>query len=347
MPKYTHQTISTYPDSEGSNGYGVQVTAWTDEAWNRAQDAYRKYQEDQEWQRSHPFLAGLRNFGTKALDGVGSFINDEILLNKGGVRTKNYQRALQSNPNFSNDWDMASNIGEFVNVSTGGLLNRLSPTQNLRLIYDGFTGENINPLDPNSSWWGNTGIVSQSFAQDHPYLSFGINGLADGLAFKGMARGHRYLTEPIVKTGAEAEVTTTRLSPYVIKRSTIEPSEMTLRNQVPTFLKTSYLGTDSNGLYMYRQPKVLIPRNPVRTFKAISNKLAQNHYFPFEHQNMEGRGFLNILNNTVLSDFGLTGYGQIGRTLFGKPVIVDMARESIPDFMIAMQKKGGKLNEKG
>ena len=66
--------------------------------------------------------------------------------------------------NFSNDWDMASNIGEFMNVATGGLLNRLSLTQNARLIYDLATGEDVNPLHYGSSWWGNTGIVPQSFA---------------------------------------------------------------------------------------------------------------------------------------------------------------------------------------
>lgn len=87
-PKYTRQTAGTYPDPSGTGGYGVQVTAWTDDAWNRAQEARRKYQADQEWQRAHPFLAGAR----RAIDGIGNFINDEIFLNKGNIRVKNAQR---------------------------------------------------------------------------------------------------------------------------------------------------------------------------------------------------------------------------------------------------------------
>jgi hypothetical protein len=102
-----------------------------------------------------------------------------------------------------------------------------------------------------------------------------------------MAKGTKYLTEPIITSGSESpEVVTTRLSPYVIKHSTIEPSEMEIRNSIPTFLKTKYLGIDSNGLYVYKQPKVFIPKNPVRTFRSISNSLVNNHYFPFEHENM-------------------------------------------------------------
>lgn len=82
---YTRETTSTTPDG------GVQVTAWTDEAWNRAQEAQRRYQEDQEWQRNRPTLAWMRNAGRNVLDGVGRFVNDEILLNPGNIRVRNAQ----------------------------------------------------------------------------------------------------------------------------------------------------------------------------------------------------------------------------------------------------------------
>lgn len=108
------------------------------------------------------------------LDRVGQFINDEILLNKDNIRVKNYQRAETRNPNFSGDWNMASNIAEGVNVMSGGFLNRLSPTQNIGLIIDAVQGDNIM-----QSWLGNSGITSDNFAQNHPYLTFGINFLGD------------------------------------------------------------------------------------------------------------------------------------------------------------------------
>ena len=104
------------------------------------------------------------------LDRVGQFINDEIFLNKGNIRVRNYRKAEARNPNFSRNWDMASNIAEGVNVMSGGFLNRLSPTQNIGLIIDAAKGKNF--MD---SWLGNSGIVSDNFAQNHPYWTFGIN----------------------------------------------------------------------------------------------------------------------------------------------------------------------------
>lgn len=87
-PKYTRQTTETHPDPTGSYGQGLDVIAWTDDAWNREQEARRRYQADQEWQRAHPFLAGARNF----LGRAGQFVNDEISLNKGNIRVRNAQR---------------------------------------------------------------------------------------------------------------------------------------------------------------------------------------------------------------------------------------------------------------
>lgn len=114
------------------------------------------------------------------LDRVGQFINDEILLNKDNVRVKNYQRAEARNPNFSGDWDMASNIAEGVNVMSGGFLNRLSPTQNIGLIIDAAQRDNVI-----QSWFGNSGITSDNFAQNHPWLSAGINLVGDGGIYLG------------------------------------------------------------------------------------------------------------------------------------------------------------------
>ena len=92
----------------------------------------------------------------------------------GQRRVNNYRKALQRNPQFSDNWDMASNIAEGVNIMSGGIFNRLSPTQNIGLIIDTANGKNFM-----NSWFGNSGIVSDNFAQQHPYLSFGINALGD------------------------------------------------------------------------------------------------------------------------------------------------------------------------
>lgn len=105
---------------------------------------------------------------------IGKFINDELLLNKGNIRVINYRKALQKNPNFSHDWDMVNNGYDFLNMSSAGLLNRLSPTQNIGFAIDAAQGDNLW-----DSWLGNSGIVSDKFMQEHPWWSLAINGAGD------------------------------------------------------------------------------------------------------------------------------------------------------------------------
>ena len=106
-------------------------------------------------------------------------------LNNAGVfsdlRTKNYQNALRRNPNFGNDWNMFNNIMEFTNIATGGAANRLSLTQNARLLYDigdAIFGDGSWDTVGNSIL-GNNGIVSDKFAAEHPYWTMAINGVGD------------------------------------------------------------------------------------------------------------------------------------------------------------------------
>lgn len=111
------------------------------------------------------------------LQKVGRFINDEILLNKDNIRVNNYRRAMQRNPNFAQDWDMATNIYDFVNTASAGLINRFSPTQNIGFAIDAVQGDNLW-----DSWMGNSGIVSDRFMQEHPWWSMAINGVGDILS---------------------------------------------------------------------------------------------------------------------------------------------------------------------
>lgn len=76
---------------------------------------------------------------------------------------------------------------EALNAITGGMLNRLSASQNLRFGYDLLTG---NFADAGRGFvYGNNGVVSDSFAQQHPYWSMLINGAADVGAAGGFGSG--------------------------------------------------------------------------------------------------------------------------------------------------------------
>lgn len=260
-------------------------------------------------------------------------ISDPIF---GQSRVTAYQKAMNENPNFSRDWDMAANIGEHLNATTGGLLNRISPTQNARFVYDLFKG---NPVfDYNNSWWGNSGIVSDDFAQQHPYISLAVNGLTDIATAAGVPRFYRYANTPkLIGEGAEARVYAKPFSRYVYKYADIEPEQMALKNQVPYFAKNKYMGMSDDNLHIYRQSKLNIPNNPDVEFRQIVKGLTHKHnYNPFTHEFLEGLGLRN--GDYVLSDFGKTGAGQIGRTWFTRrPRIIDMAVETVDDFNEAME----------
>lgn len=67
------------------------------------------------------------------------------------------------------------NPTDYVNILTAGGLNNFSPTQWIRRAYDASTGN----LTFDNWIYGNNGIVSDSFAENHPFLSTGINFATD------------------------------------------------------------------------------------------------------------------------------------------------------------------------
>lgn len=73
----------------------------------------------------------------------------------------------------------SEDIPAYANALTGGFLLNLSPSQWARRGYDAVTGN----LTPESWFGGNNGIVSNNFAQQHPYLSTGANVLFDAALF--------------------------------------------------------------------------------------------------------------------------------------------------------------------
>lgn len=268
---------------------------------------------------------------------IGNFINDEILLNKNNQRAELYSKAMEANPDFSKNWDMASNISEHYNALTGGLLNRLSPTQNIRLAYDLYNNGDV--FKYGGSWWGNSGILSNNFTKQHPFLSTLINGVGDVSLYTGANSFYKWGTTPrVIGEGAEARVVTSPFSPYVTKYTIIPRSDMHIRGMVPGFLRSTYLGRNSLGENVFRQPKVFVSKNYQKPFKAISDKLVSRGYKMYTHPNLLEPAF--IKNGLALSDFGP---GQIGRTWYGKPVIIDMSVETVPDFMVNIEKNGGKL----
>ena len=76
-----------------------------------------------------------------------------------------------------------------LNAMTGGIMNRFSPTQNIRALYDTYQllNGNISRTDwQNNLIYGNNGIVTDNFYNNHPITSTIINGLVDGVNLRNL-----------------------------------------------------------------------------------------------------------------------------------------------------------------
>lgn len=221
-----------------------------------------------------------------------------------------------------------------------GISNMLSPSQYFGAIFD--YAQRERPFWE-SIWYGNSGFMPDNFARENPRTSTLLNMFGDTVLGIGGSKFYSWGTESRFHYGNETPIVeTTYFSPKVTKHSMISPSEMHVRNNTTGFVKSSFKGTDADGLYIYTQPKMWFPKNPKVAFNRILNNAVKKGYEVISHPNLQGPALLNKRFNRVISDFGETGRGQVGWTWRG-PGFSDAAFETIPEFMIAMEKNGGKL----
>lgn len=249
-------------------------------------------------------------------------------------RLKAFNKAYSHNPHFMDNWQLANNIVEGVHNLTGGILNRLSPTQNIGFIIDAIKGKNLL-----QSHMGNSGIVSDNFANKYPLLSTAINMAGDLGLSAGMSSLYRYGTtlRPI-GNGAEAEVYSAPLSRYVYKLTSIEPDYMDLKHQVPEVLPSEYMGTTESGLYIYRQPKAFIPKKYPKKLDNMYKRMIRKQWFPFQEE--DGiYDFIDPANQLVVTDLGP---GNIG-WYRGRYRIIDPSVLPLDEYTEMFYKTGGKF----
>lgn len=107
---------------------------------------------------------------------------DDLVVTSQGPRVKPGQLHKYQEP-----WDDE----KFINAVTVGGLNNLSPSQWVRRGYDLVNGN----LTADSWLNGNNGIVSNKFAQDHPYYSMLFNAVGDGLIGASTVQSARVLNQ--------------------------------------------------------------------------------------------------------------------------------------------------------
>lgn len=221
--------------------------------------------------------------------------------------------------------------------------DKVKKYQNMQDFYNNnFFGYGVfgNPTnyDPRTSQ-GQAAIQSNFDYAKSNAQTFGES-VATGVVLDGAAMAIKYGTTPVkIGSGAEAVVKSAPLSTKVTKTTTIPRAEMHLRNTVPGALKSRYIGTQ-NGLTTYTQSKIriLTKEQIAKASKAIESRMNKKGWRRVIHQNLDGLGFTN--GKHVISDLGP---GNIGRDWLGRPRLVDFAMETVPEFRIAMQRRGGTI----
>lgn len=179
------------------------------------------------------------------------------------------------------------------------------------------------------------------------YAKSNVQNFATTLLTTGVGEGATQavkwaVTPTKIGQGAEAVVSSAPLSTKVTKITTIPRSEMHIRNTVPIALRSSYIKT-ANGLTTYTQPKVrILSREQLaRASKTLEKKMNRKGWRKITHPNLQGDGYTN--GKLVATDIGP---GNVGRNWLGQLKLVDFSLETIPQFKMAMQKRGGKMINK-
>lgn len=254
----------------------------------------------------------------------------------GKSRIKGVRRALERNPNALDNYNIFDNITDFYRIGSGGMINRLSPTQNLRLLYDVATGENV--VD---SMLGNHGILPDKTAEEYPWLSFILNGVVDAGTGLGIRKSVDYSQgyKPIGKgSSSEVYVSNNPLKrKYVYKVSSITPEEMAEINELPRTVPSEYVSKWTNGRNIYKQKRVTPTSNPnLQSFNRLARaKGFIQRLFPGDTETV----YHNPITNKVMLDLP----GNWGIDKFGRTVSFDPAVLNLEDYL-SMLKKGGQLN---
>lgn len=176
------------------------------------------------------------------------------------------------------------------------------------------------------------------------YAKSNVKNFAETLVTTGLTEGAgqviKWATTPTkIGSGAEAVVSSAPVSTKVTKVTTIPKSEMHVRNTVPGALKSTHVGS-KNGLHTYTQSKVKIlsKEQLIKATGQLEKLMSKSGWRKITHPNLQGLGFTN--GRYVVSDLGP---GNVGRDWLGRLRLADFSVEPIPQFRLAMQRKGGVL----
>lgn len=116
----------------------------------------------------------------------------EKMINQAIASNANANRAFEREYGRLNDKEIQNITGfqnyidDRLNTYTGGLWHLALPSHDMGMVREAFSGQGINafnPFDSNSAYWDNSGIFSEEFNQEHPFLSSLTNAGVDIFGF--------------------------------------------------------------------------------------------------------------------------------------------------------------------
>lgn len=228
-----------------------------------------------------------------------------------------------------------------------GIFNVIDPTQYVGALIDKAQGE--RDFLP-GLWYGNSGLVPDDFAEEHPYATWMFNTLGNIALGKGTTSIYKWGTTPSkIGSGAEFDVYSAPFWRHVKKVGEVPPEEVALKNSVEGTIPLKYKGIDLDGFHVYTQDKAIVPKkipklhNRMKLYRKIMN---DGNYLPGPYdRNTRMLDFISKDGQYAITDLGEgnIGYRNWFDYLVGNPSVIDGSVLEIDDYLLLYNKKGGKL----
>lgn len=268
-----------------------------------------------------------------------TIIGSNVRMNDDGTFTDDYTRAfddLTITPNgprvkpgqlykYQEPW----NDEKFVNAITLGGLNNLSPAQWIRRGYDLATGN----LTTDSWLNGNSGIVPDSYAKEHPLMSIAANGLVDFWTLGGSK-----LLKSALSTGTKLNPAQfTKYEPQPVQEPLIKPQPVPKQfeiEEIPGYQLKSLMRGNALEKQLSKQGTISV--NSIRAHankaseveKSVIDKILSSEEFVGQ-KSIDYNKFRKAVHNNLITydripdaryeDFGISRLG------FEEPTSIDRA----------------------
>lgn len=165
-----------------------------------------------------------------------------------------------------------------------------------------------------------------------------IGGGAAGMTRNLITKGTALRNLLPYRIGQGAEATVIRNTPGTVAKITHGTrGEMLRRNGVPNFLPLKFRGYVTHGYkrlpaFTQRKVRVLTEKTFPKHIGKLDRAMEKAGFRTITHPNLQYRAYTN--GTVVIDDIAP---GNVGTTILGKPKIIDMNMQSLPEWLLEMR----------